>query len=70
MIVTAVPLGVAEAKANNKLRMVDPRIPTMEGAPDTVTGELEVVTVYSYWGVRQDHMVSGWLVDPASIVAA
>jgi hypothetical protein len=70
MIVTAVPQGLAEARANSQLKMQDNRIPQMEGAPDTVTGELEVVTVHSYWGVRQDYIVDGWNVDPASIVPA
>jgi len=68
MIVTAVPMGLAAARANNKLKMVDPRIPTVEGAPNAVIGELRVVTVHSYWGVRQDYIVDGWTVDPASIV--
>jgi hypothetical protein len=70
MIVTAVPQGLAEARANNKRKRVDPRIPEMKGAPDTVTGELEIVTVHSYWGVREDYMVDGWVVDPASIIPA
>jgi hypothetical protein len=33
-----------------------------------VTGELITITVDTYWGRCVDHEVSGWIVDPATIV--
>jgi hypothetical protein len=71
-IVTAVPAGLKEARAQAGARIVDVSIPTMEGAPDMVTGPLTTRHVV----VPEVHIdyvkctVQGWDVDPATITEA
>jgi hypothetical protein len=68
-VVTAVPAGLKEAQAQAGEHMVDVSIPTLEGAPATVSGPLTTRHIV----VPEVHIdyiqctVAGWLVEPASI---
>lgn len=68
-LVTAVPLGLAEWKADPD----DPALPDMTGAPETVHGALSSthVDVSDLRGGRiiyDRYEVDGWDVDPTTIV--
>ncbi len=72
IIVTAVPSGLKEAPAQANAPIVNVAIPTMEGAPDTVTGPLMTRHV-AVPEVNIDYIkciVQGWDVDPATIKVA
>ncbi len=70
-LVTAVPLGLVESKANNLLEYPDPAIPDMDGAPEAVTGPLKIVTVdarlMAVHLVYTRYEVDGWDVDEKTI---
>jgi hypothetical protein len=70
MIVTAVPIFLAEVRANAALPddKRDPTMPTYEGIPDTVTGELVEELVHGYWATKMRSFVDGIEVDPTSVV--
>jgi hypothetical protein len=54
-----------EAQANNRLPEPDPRLPTYEGLPREVEGELVIVPVDNL-GYTQ-YLVNGYQVDPSTI---
>jgi hypothetical protein len=63
--VRAVLLHWDEAQANNRLPEPDPRLPTYEGLPREVEGELVIVPVDNL-GYTQ-YLVNGYQVDPSTI---
>ncbi|MCK4177790.1 hypothetical protein [Aciditerrimonas ferrireducens] len=63
--VRAVLLDWDKAQANNLLPEPDPRLPTYEGLPREVEGELVLVPVDNL-GYTQ-YVVNGYQVDPSTI---
>jgi hypothetical protein len=71
-VVTAVPAGYKEARAQDGAHMVDVSMPTMTGAPATVSGPLTTHHVVVP-EVRIDYIkciVAGWDVGPTTIEVA
>lgn len=54
-------------QANNLLEYPDPRLPTLEGAPEWVTGPLVIEHVTTRWGAYTRYTVGRWTVDPTTI---
>ena len=47
-----------EVQANNKEEFPDPSLPTLEGVPEFVQGELQIRRVKAPWGEPDGHSVA------------